>query len=187
MKLDHLIKTLKNWEHIPTEVVSWLKKHVKNLELKPQQNFSFENGELSLDKESRLVLTGISDNDVPSWKFGKVGEIEFDHSCSFTKFDFLPYHIDYNLYFDFKMSLKGIHKRVKSCNIFYLSKDTTSGILDILKIEDIRGGIVVSGGASNLDPDFKKAFLMVKFGFEDEEDILDVQDKLFNAGLERFA
>jgi hypothetical protein len=68
-----------------------------------------------------------------------------------------------------------------------LSRDTTSGILDILKIEDIRGGIVVSGGASNLDPDFKKAFLMVKFGFEDEEDILDVQDKLFNAGLERFA
>ena len=186
MKIKNLFEASNPWAHIPEDVVSWLKLHLKNFDLKNASHFSFENGELNLNKDSRAVFGGISDEDIPEWKFGSVGEIEFDNTNSFTKFDFLPYRCDYNLQFDFKMSLKGIYKRVTECNIFYISKETTSGLLDLLRIKNIRGGILVSGGTASIDPDFKKAFLLVKFGFEDGDDILEVQDRFIDAGLERF-
>lgn len=188
MKLYHLIESENSLDHLPSEVSTWLKKHVKNLKLKNSSYFLFENGELNVHKEFKIILQNISDADIPPWKFGKVGEMDLDDTNSFTKLDFLPYYLEYNLRFDFKLSLKGIHKRVKNCKILYVGKDITSGLLDILKIESIRGGITGgwSGGASSVDPDFRKAFLFVKFGYEDGEDIFDVQDKFIDAGLERF-
>jgi hypothetical protein len=185
MKLNNVIESTGSWNHIPTEVVSWLQKHVKNVEFKLPHHFSFENGELNTNRNTRMVCVNISDEDIPTWKFGKVGEIEFNNTCSFTKFDFLPHSIEHNLIFEFKMSLKGIHKRVKNCNILYVSKETTSGLLDIIRIENFKG--LAPSPNLYLEDDLKKELIIVKFGYEDGENILDIQDKLIDAGLETFA
>jgi hypothetical protein len=83
--------------------------------------------------------------------------------------------------------MKGIHKRVETCYIIYLSRNLTSGILDVARIKDIRGGILMSKNTdASAVNDLVKAFQIIKFGFEDGEDVFDMQSELMDEGLEKF-
>jgi hypothetical protein len=185
---DRDVEWENRWKHLPDGVYEWLFEHSSDaIYISTPEDFSFKNGELNLNEKSRIVLENVSDSNLPNWKWGEVGEIEFHQNCTFTDITFVPRIVHRNLHFRCPISMKGIHKRVETCYIIYLSRNLTSGILDVARIKDIRGGILMSKNTdASAVNDLVKAFQIIKFGFEDGEDVFDMQSELMDEGLEKF-
>lgn len=195
MKLNHLFETTpetddeqttweKQWSHLPDGVHSWLSDHSDAIFVSQPSSFSFKDGELSLHYTGRMVLNGVTDDNLPPWKWGAVGQLEFKEDCTFTDLTFLPRIVDSSLCFSQKMSLKGIHKRVEKCDTLMLSTRTTSGFLDVLKIKNLAG--IGKQKSSFSTEDFDKAFSILVEHVDTSRDLLDCQSDLIDAGLGRF-
>lgn len=200
MKLDTLFEAIPikphendDGNHIPQFAVDWLNKHrylnTGVIRFSAFTSVRYKGKTLILDhpfKTRWLTIAGIKGNsDLPSFKFGEVGNLEFKDS-EFSDFSFLPGTVSALSFMNCDIvSLKGLSNVVKSCKSLTISFKTESGLLELLKLNELEK-IALFNSVTYSDSDLAKALMIVYDHLEKDRDLLECQSDLIDAGLERF-
>lgn len=173
------------------EMIKWLNKftikHSSGFVSYDHKNYwvNENDGELHAYQTTSISFKKVTDQTLPPFKMKEAGWLGFDRTCDFTDFSWLPEKLGTLMFLNSNVkTFKGIHKHVKEVKELYVGKNTQSGLLDLVKIENlgaIRNLVTV---AENREL-FKAIKIIQKFK-KQELDIFDIQEEFINAGLERF-
>ena len=170
---------------VPPEWFEWIIAHKDTVgEIRPKA-WSVKNGELCCLKTRVLELKDVTDKSLPPFKLGEMGYVILNKSCEFSDLSWLPTEADRLSFNGAKVkSLKGLSKKCKNVSELVVSPYTESGLLEVFRLKGLKKLIAFITGGDG--PDFPEAFKIVQTAWKEGQDILDAQDALIDAGLERF-
>lgn len=173
---------------VPDEWFEWIKDHKATIgEIRPKA-WSVKNGELCCLKTRVLELGKVTDETLPPFKLGEMGNVTLTKTCKFSDLSWLPTEVDHLALTTAKIkSIKGLSKKCRKVTELILTPYLESGLLEIFKLNGLKKlTAFLSSGNGDDDPQFADAFHIVHDIWTDGGDALDAQFALQDTGLERF-
>ena len=174
---------------VPPEWFEWIVAHKATIgEIRPKA-WSVRNGELCCIKTRVVELGKITDESLPPFKLGEMGNVTLTKTCKFSDLSWLPTEVEHLALTTAKIkSIKGLSKKCRKVTELILTPYLESGLLEIFKLNGLKKlTAFLSSGNGDDDPQFADAFRIVHDIWSDGGDALDAHFALQDARLERFA